>query len=193
LTVLSGDLAGDDVSGSFTNTADNRCHVVFVPAGFNVSLDGLAVRGGNANCSGGSAFQEGGGLIALSNSHLSVNNVAFQNNQANNSGGGLFADGTQVSLSAVQFVSNTATIGGGLAQSGGHVTVTSSSFVSNTAASLGGAVDIIVPQGHATLSVSNSSFTGNQATRTAGLSRTKSATACSTCRLPTSTSPTTRP
>ncbi len=53
-TVLSGDLLSND--SGFTNRADNAYHVCRADNGVGITLDGLTLRGGNADTLGGAAL-----------------------------------------------------------------------------------------------------------------------------------------
>ncbi len=176
LTALSGDAASNDVPANVASHDDNTCNTLVAgnlafPDPISATVDGLAIEHGNADVGANCVFpstSNGGGLLILGGSQLTLNQVVFRFNRAagfggiGGLGGGLFDDGLRLGLSGVRFFSNTADIGGGLAIDAGSVTVTASSFVSNTA-NQGGAIDLRPGQGHTTLAVSASSFTANQA------------------------------
>ncbi|MGI4873509.1 MAG: choice-of-anchor Q domain-containing protein [Janthinobacterium lividum] len=104
VTVLSGDYSNDDaVSGSgstlsLSNNAENAYHVLLaVGAGSTTLLDGLSVRGGNANGTDGLTVgaqsiprYDGGGLYQL-NSTLALTNCTFSTNSASTYGGGMYS------------------------------------------------------------------------------------------------------
>ncbi|BCX46636.1 hypothetical protein HAHE_05440 [Haloferula helveola] len=83
-TVLSGDLLGDDAPG-FTNVGDNSYQVV-TGTGTDASavLDGLTIRGGNAN-----SFPQnrGGGLVCINSGSPTINHCMFTANKSGQSGG----------------------------------------------------------------------------------------------------------
>jgi predicted outer membrane repeat protein len=141
LTTLSGDAVADDVPASFGNYVENTCNVMVAgslafPGSVSATVDGLAVQEGNADAGAACGFpsaSDGGGLLAIGPSQLTLSNILFKSNRASGSGGGLAAGG-------------------------GNVTVTVSSFVSNTAGSTGGAVSVI-----GTLTMSGSSVSLNRA------------------------------
>lgn len=83
VTILSGDINGDDVSENFTtNKSDNVQHVVYVDSliGSAVIIDGFSIIGGHTSNFGSVAayFRTGGGLYALS--PVNVNQCSFYNN-----------------------------------------------------------------------------------------------------------------
>jgi hypothetical protein len=82
VTVLNGDLAGNDGSSIFT---DNSYHVVDA-TGTNTTavLDGFTVRGGNAN---GAANQDRGGGILCIGASPTVRNCIFRENRCTFGGG----------------------------------------------------------------------------------------------------------
>lgn len=116
VTILSGDLNGDDGPG-FSNRDDNSYHVVFGQHVFSSCvLDGFTIRGGNAN---------GGGW--------------------NDRGGGIHLDHAAPTISRCIFKSNSAGFGGAIYNSGGNNSVSSGLFVdclvqSNRALQSGGAI-----------------------------------------------------
>ncbi|MEM9916557.1 MAG: right-handed parallel beta-helix repeat-containing protein [Bacteroidota bacterium] len=82
-SILSGDIAGDDVMDDFVNNkGDNVLHVVYVDSMITgiVSFDGLDVIGGNTTDDNtlDIYFTAGGGIFTYST--VSINNCAFYNN-----------------------------------------------------------------------------------------------------------------
>ncbi len=96
VTVLSGDVAGDDTDNVFTaNKDDNLFHVMTIDVGDDdiVILDGLTISGGSTsldNSSGQTYVYSGGGVYATST--VEINNCDVNNNSAR-SGGGLYFEG----------------------------------------------------------------------------------------------------
>jgi len=85
LTILSGDLAGDDFSGG--STAENSYHVVTASGTLqSAGLDGLIITGGNAD----------------------------QTTSPHNSGAGIYNDGGEACLVGCRVLGNAATFGGGM-------------------------------------------------------------------------------
>ncbi len=108
VTVLSGDLLGDDTPG-FGNRDDNCYHVVTADgANFGV-LEGFVIRGGNADASGAEA--QGGG-IRLSVSSMTIRNCIIRDNYATFDGGGLKSFGSNVTCDGLLFTGNDGGLGG---------------------------------------------------------------------------------
>jgi hypothetical protein len=88
LTILSGDLDGDD-GADFANNGENSYHVFYHPDGTDLDtsaiLDGFVVTGGNAN-DGDWPYDAGGGMHNYS-SAPALSNCAFEGNWANAGGG----------------------------------------------------------------------------------------------------------
>jgi hypothetical protein len=132
VTILSGDLLGDD-GPDFANNSDNSYHVV-TGSGTDATavLGGFTVTGGNAgfgggmynnnssptltNCtfSGNSALY-GGGMSNVQNSSPTVTNCTFSGNSAVNNGGGMFNNiNSSPTLTDCMFSDNSALNGGGM-------------------------------------------------------------------------------
>jgi len=102
LTVLSGDLNGDD-GPAFTNTSDNSENVLTVN-GFIVFIDYLTISDGNAP-------SNGGGILA-NNAGVYLTNAVLENNQSM-FGGGLYHDGGTIQLHKTAVRNNEAGTSGG--------------------------------------------------------------------------------
>lgn len=129
LTVLSGDNDGNGFD------AGDSLHVVELSS--RNWLDGLTIRGGNAD------GQSGGGIYASGGERIRLRNLNVTENRGD-AGGGMHADGTfDIQIDRSEFMSNTATVA-----SGGAISLVSveemdialSRFVSNAAALNGGAI-----------------------------------------------------
>lgn len=114
LTILSGDLTGDD---NYTDTvetdlAENSLHVVSAAVGtLGARLENLTVQGGNANSY--TPHDKGGGLV-LEAASVTLNNVRFIENRSFGNGGGLFhGAGASALMTNVSFNSNIAGGSGG--------------------------------------------------------------------------------
>ena len=148
-TVLSGDLAQDDLTDGQGVTADaddirgfNAYHVVRVTgAPPSAVLDGLTITAGQALAA--APDDCGGGLLNGTASRPRLANLTLRGNTATR-GGGLCnrADGTPV-LTAVTLAGNAADAnGGGLYNaSAGSVTLTNSTLAGNRADGSGGAIE----------------------------------------------------
>ena len=102
-TVLSGDLLGND-GANFSNNDDNSIHVVSASGGTLV-LDGLFVRGGNANGTT-TLTQRGGGLDATSASSVTIRNCVFESNSVEWYGGAAFLPNVPVQIINSDFHGN---------------------------------------------------------------------------------------
>jgi hypothetical protein len=146
VTVLSGDLLGDD-GPNFSNRDENSFHVVTAPdVGESSVLDGFTISGGYAN-SGVTPDLAGGGILISSTIGVSRPIVArcrLTSNWAIDGGGvflyGPFTDSTFVNCS---FIANFALTGGGVHWKGTDAQGTklvNCQFATNTAANKGGAI-----------------------------------------------------
>ncbi len=136
-TILSGDLAGNDVSADFTvNKTDNTRHVAYVHnvADGTVVFDGLSIIGGHTSDDGNmAAFARTGGGIYAENP-VTINNCRFYNNFGR-SGGSVYLGG-QSSGSTVtncSFTRNysTSQAAGIYANTVSNITVKKCSFTEN--------------------------------------------------------------
>ncbi len=154
-TVLSGDLDGDDGEG-FVNTDDNSYRVVISGVvSTSTVLDGVTIRGGNAN--GKDPELRGGGLYNAGGSPT-IRNCTFRNNRAV-LGGALNNDQGAPTIEHCVFVGNVAGFSGGAIRGWNtHASITNCLFVRNSAES-GGAM------WHAasTVSLGNCTFVANTA------------------------------
>jgi parallel beta-helix repeat protein len=112
LTILSGDLNGNDAAG-FAGRTDNAYHVVTM-AGNGSALDGFVVRGGYAD--NGSA----GGGILVNGVSPTIRNCVFADNAATAGGGGAATGGASPNFYDCVFAANKA-----LGSESGAFTVTS--------------------------------------------------------------------
>ncbi|MCY3003033.1 MAG: right-handed parallel beta-helix repeat-containing protein, partial [Planctomycetota bacterium] len=165
VTVLSGDLAGNDGAGVFT---DNTFHL-FV-AGSNVNstsvYDGFTVRGGYA------AFHQtdcGGALYCFSGGSPTLRNCTFVANRTIYLGGAVYVEASSPTFLGCTFDGNKADIPGGFfgTLAAGAVWIQESSNVTfdrcvfkNNEAQNGGA--IVAGGSLSTLNCSNSLFIGNR-------------------------------
>lgn len=169
LTVLSGDLLGDDVGGwDDSSRADNAYHVVFVSGvGQPAELDGFVVSAGHADGLP-STHSQGGGMFVL-NGSPTVRFSTFRGNFANDNGGGFYLASESVTVSRCRFEDNHANHrGGGLFAGGnsGTITLTDNQFERN-AAELGGGA-FLVRHGPASEN-ENNVFRNNTANNGGGL------------------------
>ncbi|MCK4659257.1 MAG: hypothetical protein KAV82_07010, partial [Phycisphaerae bacterium] len=164
-TILSGDLDGDD-EPDFINNDENSYHVLTsTDVGFNATLDGFTITGGNAdggggdsfgsgmcnlgssptviNCtfSGNSAYYTGGVMYNWCNSNPTVTNCTFSGNSAGNCGGGMCnGDHSSPTVTNCIFSGNSADNSGGGMYNwwNSSPTVTNCTFSGNSADYAGG-------------------------------------------------------
>lgn len=140
VTILTGDLAGDDlcIEGGITVSADcihgtNSNAVVTVVTGADATtiLDGFVVTGGNASVSGGGCTSAQGSPV--------IRNCAFVGNAANNFGGGMYTDtGSPVIETCLFFGNRAGDYGGGFYTHSGKPVLSGCLFSDNAADKRGG-------------------------------------------------------
>ena len=171
-TVLSGDLAGDDLahsSGIVTDTAnivgDNAYHVVTANGVDNTAvLDGFYITAGQADNSTW-PDDSGGGMFA-SSSNPFLQNIRFIGNYAVAGGGGVRLDsGSSPTLRWVYFDNNHADVsGGGMLNADSNPLLINTAFTFNSAETGGGMTNLDSnPQ------VINGIFDGNAAVYGGGM------------------------
>ena len=167
VTVLSGDRNGND-GADFANFGDNVLHVITsTDVDASAILDGVTIRGGNANLnasittnSGGGIHNDGGaptlnlctfvqnrclgngGAIYNKSGLMTVQSCAFIDNYSNNRGGGIFNDfqGNAV-ISDCVFEDNFGYIGGGISNLNiSEPTIVGCQFIANVTDNQGGAL-----------------------------------------------------
>ena len=120
VTVLSGDLGGDDPTDKYGVVLDwsdivtgsnNVYYVVQANGVSNVVLDGFTITGGYNNISG---WDVGAGLFPTYCNNMTLRNLVFQGNRAFGAGGAVyFYEGTHT-LTDVDFIGNAASSAGGV-------------------------------------------------------------------------------
>jgi hypothetical protein len=157
VTILSGDLNGDDVG--FTNNSENVYHVV--TGADNATLDGFTITAGNAN--GTDPNNSGGGMYNSRGSNPLVANITFSGNSTSGGGGGMWNDFSNPTLRNVTFSSNSANLGGGINNFFSSPILTNVTFSGNSASYGGGMYN---NSGNPTLT--NVTFSGNAAASNGG-------------------------
>lgn len=181
VSVLSGDLGGDD-GPNFANYVDNSYHVVSgVGTGSTALLEGFTVRGGSSEASfplsegGGILIGNGsctirnctirentavyGGGVYIENGSPKLQDCLFTANRVINWGAGVYNCGGSLTAINCRFETNNAGVwGGGVFAEGGSTSLLSCLFLSNTALS-GGAVTAV----EGTQTLVNCRFLGNSA------------------------------
>jgi len=136
ITLLSGDLAGDD-EADFANNTENSYHVV-TGSGVDSTavLDGFTIIGGNAN--GVYPYDEGSGVYNDKGSPM-LNNLIISGNFALDGGGMMNENSAYPTLTNVNFNQNTADYyGGGMMNENSNPTLTHVTFNNNTVNDYGG-------------------------------------------------------
>jgi predicted outer membrane repeat protein len=177
ITVLSGDLGGDDTTdrnGVVTDTADivrpNAYHVVTGSGVNNTAiLDGFVITAGYASLTPPNIHGYGGGMFNWSGSPT-LNNLIFSGNTAGNGaayygGGAMFnMRSSNPILTNVTFVANTAGSGGGMYNDGSNPTLIEVALIDNKAIDNGGMANY----SSSSPTLKNVTFSGNVAARNAG-------------------------
>ncbi|MCP4681525.1 MAG: hypothetical protein GY864_04255, partial [Desulfobacterales bacterium] len=143
VTILSGDLNGDDAPADPEDSRDdNTYHVFYHPPGTDLDntaiLDGFTITGGGTGDGSGRTAQ-GTGMYNY-NSSPALTNCTFYGNTAGSDGGGMANTFySYPTLTNCTFYENTAgSDGGGMANYDSSPTLTNCTFYENTAGSDGG-------------------------------------------------------
>jgi len=167
MTVLSGDLDGDDVvsgSGGTLSIANNGENVYQVirhttgTVGATAVLDGFTISGGNAN--GGAGWNVGGGMFNQASSPT-VKSCIFRHNSATQ-GGAIYCDGgSTAAFWDSQISANYASsLGGGFLHNNASPNLFRCLLTGNRAASHGGAIYL---SNGGTVTLTDSTVSGNHA------------------------------
>lgn len=137
LTILSGDLNGDDSFAGFQNYAENSHHVVDGSNGSQTSiLDGFVIQSGNSTTAGTVSERYGGGL-RLQGGGAVVRNCLIAHNMADDGAGVSQKDVSSLTMVDCIVTQNYATDnGGGIYGRDGDTHLTNCLIVGNTAASV---------------------------------------------------------
>jgi hypothetical protein len=171
-------------SASLTISGGNAVRI-FNILNATVNISGLTIANGYAgNANGGGIFNFGGSLT--------VNNVIFTNNQTlgsvGNSGGAIYQNQGSLTITNSIFTGGAAYDGGAIEAANVPLMISNSTFASNTASDYGGAIrwgsGDVSPN---TLTVLNSTFSGNHAARGSGINRVSSNLISTTDRIVNST------
>jgi parallel beta-helix repeat protein/predicted outer membrane repeat protein len=165
VTILSGDIDGDDDDGNddpFDKNGDNAYHVV--TGADNAVLDGFTVTGGNA--SGSSAPDNSGGGVYAKDASLTVRNCIFSANSAASGGGAIsavhseYVEDSALTIDNSRFLNNVAAWGGAVSHgSTAAVDISGCEFSGNTATTYGGGA--ISGGGFTAANISHSAFSQN--------------------------------
>ncbi|MEO8392024.1 MAG: choice-of-anchor Q domain-containing protein, partial [Chloroflexota bacterium] len=129
--------------------------LIEVGSGGDLTLDGVTIRNGNGTW--------GGGILNYI-ATLTILNSTIADNSSGSSGGGIWHYGT-LTVSGSTFSNNTASIeGGGLFNDQSSAIISNSTFFGNTAGTVGGGIENLGDvDTHPTMTVTNSTFSGNSA------------------------------
>jgi hypothetical protein len=162
LTIISGDLAGNDASNIFT---DNSYHVLNA-FGINSTavIDGFTITGGNANSTANN--DRGGGILCVSAGSPTVRNCIFRANRCTFGGGAGYINSSSPTFTNCQFLDNVGGSFGGAFDMATNVSATfDRCFFRGNSAARAGAIEIF---GGSTTKVYNCIFVGNTATGSGG-------------------------
>ncbi len=172
VTVLSGDLGGDDTTDAhgvvahWTHIAGaNAYHVVVASAVDAAVLDGFTITAGWASLDSGGSSQ-GGGLYD-NGGNPTLRNLTFSGNRALRNGGGMYVENGSPTLFNVVFSNNyvdSSPGGGGMYAGSGNPTLINVTFDGNSAGKYGGGMYDF--GGHSTLI--NVVFSSNTAVDSGG-------------------------
>jgi len=167
LTILSGDLAGDDLPDDYiTNRSDNVKHIMWLDANINNNtiIDGIYFRNGQTDGVSGSGNNRRGAAILTFGAPI-IQNCQFEQNfgwfgavyprysgstgtkildckfikNSGGSGGGIFTlQNNDLEIKRCQFTENQANYGGGLYQSSSITTIENCLFIDNSVINSGG-------------------------------------------------------
>ncbi|MCP3993991.1 MAG: hypothetical protein GY722_02860, partial [bacterium] len=155
ITILSGDLDGDDGGGDPVN--NNAKNVCTLEAGdYPITIDGLTITGGSGSM--------GAGILVL-HSHLEMNNCTITRNASVQDGGGIYLDGLSdtgsLRMTGCRVTANQAEKGGGLFATDALVSLVECEISSNQARKAGGGAALFY---HDEISFSNCRIIGNETT-----------------------------
>lgn len=154
--------------------SNGASRVFHISAGFNVSLTGMTITGGNA--AGGGIAGDGGGIYHTGEL-LTLDRVTLESNHADFNGGGLYSEtGSSVSITNSTFALNTSKFGGGAllrVDGSNEISISGSTFCHNTAddgngAGSGGGLYIWGGSNAPVAEITNSTFSGNHAVQFTG-------------------------
>jgi len=167
LTLLSGDLAGNDTEWDNPAVAppsswsENSLHIVTIPSSSTgVALDGVTITHGHANGVINTDERRGPAVLAQNGAAVILRNCRMMQNASLNQGALSTAASTAV-IDGCLFQQNRAFEGACLRAGGGGTTITHSVFTRNVSTSGGGA--ILYSGSSSPMSIRGCQFTLNQA------------------------------
>jgi hypothetical protein len=148
-------LTGDTIQGNSGNGNGSAAVYNQAPSTVTTVITNTLIQG---NAAGGAAF------LNASSSPVTMINCQALNNVSTGNGGGLFNNSGNVTLTDDTIAGNSAGGGGGVYVASGSLTVTNTAIANNTAAGAGGGLFCSGDgTSSASVSVTNSSITGNVA------------------------------
>lgn len=151
-TILSGDFADDDNADDFSNHSENAYNVVLSMGDVgNALLDGVTIKGGNADGSdddefdvmGYSIIRTAGGGAYINRSSPTFKNVTFLNNTSMDAGGAIYLNNSSTNIIQSSFSKNQSTDGGAISISSNGVPVLTNLTIDNNYADrYGGGINI---------------------------------------------------
>jgi CSLREA domain-containing protein len=163
LPPISEDLTIDGTGKTMAIDGQNNVRIMET-ASSSLTLNVTALRLQRGNIAG---FNYGGAILVQSEANLNVTGCIFDANVAGIAGGAIYAVGEgTLNVTSSTFGSNFANgqNGGAIWSNKGPTNITSSTFLTNYAIGLGGAIHY----SSGTLTVSNSTFSGNRTTGSVG-------------------------
>jgi Right handed beta helix region len=160
VTILSGDLAGNDAGSS--NRGENSHHVMSALSSAITGVDifGFTIRGGTADAAANA--DRGGGLIMLAGAQVNFTDCIFTQNSCTFGGGAGYINASTARFTRCTFSNNSGgAFGGAFDTNDASTTFSACVFSGNTAGRAGG-LEVFGPSGRSF--IYNTLFQGNTAT-----------------------------
>ena len=166
LTIISGDLAGNDNPAVASTYNDNSYHLLTANTGTGGLVDGFEFRAGNANGAGASNLDKGGAIILLTGQSPTFQNCRFIDNRCTFGGGAGYLNGSSPKFFDCTFENNQGGAFGGAFDSANNTQpVFERCVFKGNKAQRAGALEFF---GGSQPKVTNCLFVGNQATGSGG-------------------------
>lgn len=163
VTILSGDLAGND-NGTTATLTDNSYHVVVGSSVLNTAvLDGFRISGGYANGATASNYDKGAGIIILTSGNPTIRNCSFIGNRCTFGGGAGYIYQAQGTFQNCEFIDNIGGTYGGAFDTNATTVRWENCYFRNNQASRAGAIE---SYGSSQSTITNCVFVLNKATST---------------------------
>ncbi len=166
LTVISGDLNGNDVITVASTYNDNSYHLVTCQSGTLGLMDGFELRAGNANGASASNLDKGGAIICLTSQSPTFQNCRFIDNRCTFGGGAGYLNGSSPKFFDCSFeINKGGSFGGAFDSANGTQPVFERCVFRGNSALRAGALEFF---GGSQPKVTNCLFYDNQATGSGG-------------------------